>query len=153
MIVVVAGTGRKAGKTSVTAGLIAALPDFNWVAIKISRHQHGLGWGVTEEHAPSATDTGRYLAAGARRAFWIRAADTEMALASAEVQRIAAANARVIIESNSIIPHLSNAFVIVVMDGSVQPKPSAADASVAPTPSSCQARAMPRLSPRFPASW
>ena len=57
------------GKTALVCGLIAALPEFFWTAVKISSHFHGRGEAVWEEATPgNGTDTARYLAAGARRA-------------------------------------------------------------------------------------
>ena len=125
MIVVVAGTGRKIGKTSVAAGLIAALRDLSWTGIKISGHSHEQGWGVTEDLHPAPTDTGRYLAAGAHRAFWIRAAETEMAAAAAAVERIAFGGVHTIVESNSVLRYLSPGLIILVMDCAAEPKQSA----------------------------
>jgi len=40
-IVVIGGHTRNVGKTSVVAGLIAALPGFHWTALKITQHRHG----------------------------------------------------------------------------------------------------------------
>ena len=41
-LVVVGGHSRNIGKTSVAAGLIAALPHYNWTAMKITQHGHGI---------------------------------------------------------------------------------------------------------------
>jgi len=66
-IVVVGGSGRGVGKTALVCGLIAALPEFNWTAIKITGHDHGQPKPVWEETQPGqGTDTARFLAAGAR---------------------------------------------------------------------------------------
>ena len=42
MLVVVGGHSRNIGKTSVVAGLIAALPEFGWTAVKITQYGHGI---------------------------------------------------------------------------------------------------------------
>lgn len=120
MIVVVAGQGRKSGKTSVVAGIIAALRDLEWTAIKISRHRHNGEWGVTEEQTPSDTDSGRYLSAGASRAFWIRAPGKGMREAAANVRRIAAGSVHTIVESSSILRYLTPNLTMVVLDPSIQ---------------------------------
>ena len=41
-IVVVGGHSRNIGKTSVVAGLIAALPELRWTAVKITQYGHGI---------------------------------------------------------------------------------------------------------------
>src|SRR5260370_34936450 len=89
-LVVVGGHWRNIGKTSIVAGLIAALPQYNWTAMKITQHGHGIcsavgepcdcaveydhPYAITEEAAPGDTDSARFLTAGARRAFWLRTA-------------------------------------------------------------------------------
>ncbi len=90
-IIVVGGSGRGAGKTALVCGLIAALPELRWNAVKISVHEPARE--VRSSLRPIAsvagdaagdssrnriweetcrvedTDTGRYLTAGAARAF------------------------------------------------------------------------------------
>src|SRR5512146_801370 len=41
-IVVIGGHSRSVGKTSVVAGLIAALPERRWTAMKITQYGHGV---------------------------------------------------------------------------------------------------------------
>jgi hypothetical protein len=73
-IVVVGGSGRGVGKTALVCGLIAALPEFRWTAIKITRHAHGQPQPVWEETVlGQGTDTARYLTAGAERALLVTA--------------------------------------------------------------------------------
>jgi hypothetical protein len=59
VIVVVGGSSRKAGKTTVICEIIAATREARWTAVKISPHDHEPG-----EHG----DTERYLEAGAAHA-------------------------------------------------------------------------------------
>jgi hypothetical protein len=48
------------------------MPELRWLVVKISPHVHEISDGITEEtDAGSAKDTGRYLTAGAKRAFLI----------------------------------------------------------------------------------
>jgi hypothetical protein len=123
---VVGGQRRKTGKSSVVAGLIAALREFDWTAIKITRHAHGEGWGITEERERANTDTGRFLLAGARRAFWIRAPQTAFAEVAGEVRRMAAGH-NTIVESNSIAHFLHPDLALMVLDSEEREcKPSAA---------------------------
>jgi hypothetical protein len=68
-IVVVGGNSRGVGKTALVCGLIAALPEFRWTAVKIATHDHGHPEPIWEETEPGqGTGTARYLAAGAERA-------------------------------------------------------------------------------------
>jgi hypothetical protein len=41
-IIVVGGSNRGVGKTSLVCGLIAALPEYRWTAVKITTHDHKL---------------------------------------------------------------------------------------------------------------
>jgi len=87
-IIVVGGHSRSVGKTSVVAGLIAALPELHWTAMKITQYGHGIcsadgqpcecatddhSWAVTEERDHSGeSDSSRFLVAGAARSLWVR---------------------------------------------------------------------------------
>ncbi|MGA9063580.1 MAG: hypothetical protein WB341_18195 [Terracidiphilus sp.] len=106
-IIVVGGSGRGAGKTALVCGLIRALPEIRWTAIKITSHSYGQPAPLWEEtQAGQETDTARYLAAGARRALLVTAGDEAL---GPIVQRILAGcppPAGVIFESNRVLRHL-----------------------------------------------
>jgi hypothetical protein len=87
-IIVIGGHTRSIGKTQLVCDIIAALPDANWIAGKITQYGHGvcaqnghdcdcapdehvcaIDW---ERDANSGTDSSRFLAAGAQRSFWLR---------------------------------------------------------------------------------
>jgi hypothetical protein len=82
--IVVGGHSRNVGKTSVVAGLIRALGKYPWTAIKISSHRHAnipvspqedgsCFCEIYEEmNRAGASDTSRFLAAGACRSLWVR---------------------------------------------------------------------------------
>ena len=75
-VIVVGGGGRGAGKTALVCGLMRALPEISWTAVKITTHEHGNSTPIWEETAPGdTTDTARYLAAGARRALLVTAGE------------------------------------------------------------------------------
>lgn len=75
--IVISGSGRGAGKTAVGCALIAAIPEFSWVAVKVTPHLHGLQDALREEtELESAKDTGRYLRAGARRSYLVSTPQT-----------------------------------------------------------------------------
>jgi hypothetical protein len=78
-VIVVGGSGHGVGKTALVCGLIRALAEMEWTAIKITSHDYGQGAQIWEESAAGeGTDTSRYLAAGARRALLVTAADDEL---------------------------------------------------------------------------
>jgi hypothetical protein len=131
-LVVVGGHSRNVGKTSVVAGLIAALREFEWTALKITQYGHGIcsangeacdcasadhSWAISEEHDKSGeSDTSRFLVAGAQRVFWVRTEQGRLAEAMPTLrQRIEGAR-NVIIESNSILKFLRPDLYLTVLD-------------------------------------
>jgi molybdopterin-guanine dinucleotide biosynthesis protein len=132
MLVVVGGHSRNIGKTSVMAGLIRALPEANWTAVKITQYGHGVCAAVGEscdcaaapdhsyaldvETEPSDTDTGRFVAAGARQSFWLRTARGELSHALPVLRRILNSSENAIVESNSVLEYLDPDLYLVVLD-------------------------------------
>ncbi|MBL8215208.1 MAG: hypothetical protein JNK87_31100 [Bryobacterales bacterium] len=109
MILAIGSHSRKIGKTSVVCAIIRGTPEVRWTAIKISSNRRGLssGFDSFEEMVASETcDTGRYLAAGATEAYWLRATDAEMDRAAAFVRILEADNRALIIESNRIVERI-----------------------------------------------
>jgi hypothetical protein len=141
-ILVIGGHTRNIGKTSAVAGIIAALPHFNWTAIKITQFGHNVcsangepcdcqtadhTLAISEERDPStATDTSRFLAAGARRVFWVRTRQGELAEAMPRVRKLLADSENAILESNSVLRFLQPDLSLSVLDPTVADfKPSA----------------------------
>lgn len=135
MIVVVGGHSRNIGKTSVVCGVIRSLAEWRWTAIKITQYGHGIcsrdgepcecsdpshPIAVSEESvASTVTDSGRYLTAGAARAFWVRTPAGELNAAMPRVRRLLAACENTIIESNSILRFLQPDCCAMVLDGAI----------------------------------
>jgi len=107
-IIVVGGGGRGAGKTALVCGVIAALPELGWVAVKIANHAHGQERLVLEDaEAGDRSDTARYLAAGARRAFLLTPVDeAAMQAALDELWRRFERAENFIFESNRVLNFL-----------------------------------------------
>jgi hypothetical protein len=106
-IIVVGGNGRGAGKTALICGLIRALPDARWTAVKITTHAHGRAEPVFEETAAGQeTDTSRYLAAGAGRALLVTSHDDGLAATLRQILDEHQAQRNLIFESNSVLRHL-----------------------------------------------
>jgi len=111
-IIVVGGGGRGAGKTALVCGLMRALPEIPWTAVKITTHEHGKPNPIWEETEPGeGTDTSRYLAAGARRSLLVTAGDDTLELNVQQILRECLPPAGtipsgIIFESNSVLRHL-----------------------------------------------
>ena len=143
MLVVVGGHSRNIGKTSVVAGLIRKLRERRWVALKITQYgnnvcEHHTGtrscgcepdsgepFALSEEFEPSKTDTGRFLAAGAERSFWLRVPAGELPRAAKMVHKILRQGENVIVESNSVVELVQPDVFLMLLDFSCEDfKPS-----------------------------
>ena len=134
-VVVVGGNTRNIGKTSVVAGLIAAMPEKHWTAFKITQFGHGVcsangepcdcetashTVAVSEERDRSlTTDSARYLAAGAVRSFWVRTRQGQLAEAMPRVRKELAGAENAIVESNSVLRFLRPDVFVSVLDAGV----------------------------------
>jgi len=106
-IIVVGGGARGAGKTSLVCGLIRALPEIPWTAVKITSHAHGVAEPIYEETAAGeATDTARFLKSGAKRALLVSAEEPNLAPLVEEILRDCPSPAGLIFESNRVLHHL-----------------------------------------------
>jgi hypothetical protein len=140
--IVIGGHTRNIGKTSVVAGLIAALPHLNFTAIKITQFGHNVcsangepcdcqtadhTLAISEERDPTTgTDTSRFLAAGAKHVFWVRTRQGELAEAMPRVRKLIAEAENTILESNSVLRFLQPDLSIAVLDPTITDfKPSA----------------------------
>jgi hypothetical protein len=133
-LIVIGGHSRNVGKTSVVAGLISALRDFDWTAVKITQYGHGVcsangeacdcatgdhSWAISEERDRSAqSDTSRFLVAGAVRALWVRTEQGRLAEAMPDLRQRLAEAGNVIMESNSVLKFLQPDLYLTVLDPS-----------------------------------
>ena len=131
-LIVVGGHSRSVGKTSVVAGLIAAMPEFRWMAVKITQYGHGIcsangelcdcatddhSWAVSEERNRSGeSDTSRFLVAGADRSLWVRTRQGFLAEAMPRLREELAKAENAILESNSVIRFLRPDLYVTVLD-------------------------------------
>jgi len=136
MLVVVGGHSRNIGKTSVVAGLIRKLRDRHWTALKITQYGHGIcahknqacgceaepdhPFALSEEYEPGPTDSGRFLAAGADRSFWLRTPAGELARAAGTLRKILEQSDNVIVESNSVVELVQPDVFLMLLDFSCQ---------------------------------
>lgn len=131
-LVVIGGHSRSVGKTSVVAGLIAALPDFHWTAVKITQFGHGIcsvngescdcavdehTIAISEERdRRGESDSSRFLVAGAVKSLWVRTKQGRLAEAMPSLRRSLDQAENVIIESNSVIRFLRPDLYLSVLD-------------------------------------
>lgn len=139
-LIVVGGHTRSIGKTQLVCDVISAFPRENWIAGKITQYGHGvcaqngancdcapdehicaLDW---ETKSDSGTDSSRFLAAGARRSFWLRTKQGFLAeglpLLRAVLQEASATTENelppLIVESNSLLQFLKPSLYFAVVD-------------------------------------
>jgi hypothetical protein len=145
-IIVVGGHTRNIGKTGVVAGLIAALPERRWTAVKVTQFGHGVcsangepcdcetadhTIAISEERErASGTDSSRYLAAGAVRSFWVRTRQGQLNEAMPRLRQLLSEaendGGNAIVESNSVLRFLQPEVSLSVLDPRVPDfKPSA----------------------------
>lgn len=144
-VIVVGGHTRSIGKTELVCDVIRAFPEENWIAGKITQYGHGvcakngencgcapdehsyaMSW---ETDANSGTDSARFLAAGAKRSFWLRTKQGFLAeglpllrdALNSVVTGITASSPpppTLIIESNSLLQFVKPSLYFAVMDSS-----------------------------------
>lgn len=139
-VIVVGGHTRSIGKTQLVCDIIAAFPRANWIAGKITQYGHGvcaqnghdcacapdehlcaIDW---EQQTDSGTDSARFLAAGAKRAFWLRTKQGFLAeglplMRGALKQALSETDmnsASLILESNSLMQFLTPSLYFAVID-------------------------------------
>ena len=139
-LMVVGGHTRSIGKTQLVCDVISAFPQAKWIAGKITQYGHGvcaqngencdcapdehvsaINW---ETQADTGTDSARFLAAGARRSFWLRTKQGFLAeglpLLRAALQQAVETGgpelSPVIVESNSLLQFLKPSLYFAVVD-------------------------------------
>jgi hypothetical protein len=133
-LIVIGGHSRSVGKTSVVAGIISALREFDWTAVKITQYGHGIcsangeacdcatgdhSWAISEERDRSGeSDTSRFLLAGAARALWVRTEQGRLAEAMPTLRQRLQSATNAIIESNSVMKFLRPDLYLTVLDPS-----------------------------------
>jgi hypothetical protein len=131
-IVVIGGHSRSVGKTSVVAGLISALREYDWTAVKITQYGHGVcsangapcdcatddhSWAISEEkNRRGESDTSRFLAAGAARALWVRTEQGRLAEAMPALRERLKRSSHVMMESNSVLKFMRTDLYLTVLD-------------------------------------
>ncbi len=113
-LLLIAGTGTKAGKTSMACKIIRQFDNLNLIAIKISPHFHettaGLvsisekpGYAVYEETSIEGTkDTARMLNSGASKVYFAKVWDEKLLTVFTEIMKLVPTGSPVICESPAL---------------------------------------------------
>ena len=123
---------KRQGKTSVVAGLISALREYDWTAVKITQYGHGVcsangapcdcatvdhTWAITEEKDRGGeSDTSRFLVAGAARTLWVRTEQGRLAEAMPALRQRLEHSRHVMVESNSVLKFMRPDLYLTVLD-------------------------------------
>jgi hypothetical protein len=139
-VIVVGGHTRSIGKTQLVCDIISTFPRANWISGKITQYGHGvcaqngndcdcapdehicaIEW---EAYPQSGTDSARFLAAGAKRSFWLRTKQGFLAeglplMRDALKQSLSSPeedSPPLILESNSLMQFLKPSLYFAVID-------------------------------------
>jgi hypothetical protein len=120
----------------VVAGLIAALREYDWTAVKITQYGHGVcsangeacdcatsdhSWAISEEKDRGGeSDTSRFLVAGAARALWVRTEQGRLAEAMPALRKRLEQSRNVMVESNSVLKFMRPDLYLTVLDPSTE---------------------------------
>jgi hypothetical protein len=153
-VIIVGGHTRSIGKTQLVCDVIKAFPKADWIAGKITQYGHGVcaqngnncdcapnehvsafEW---EAQLQSGTDSARFLAAGAKRSFWLRTKQGFLAeglplMRSALDGAVTNTNGEaqaLILESNSLMQFVKPSLYFAVIDPSREDFKDSARATV-----------------------
>jgi GTPase SAR1 family protein len=130
-LLLIAGTGAKAGKTTLACRIIRQRPELRITAIKITPHfhetTHGLiviseckGYSIYEETEKNSTkDTSRMLDSGADRVFFAKVWDNNLQEAFNEIMKLIPEGSPVICESPALRDFTEPGVFIIITSVSV----------------------------------
>ena len=129
-LLIVTGTGRKSGKTTMVCRIIRQFKDKGIVSVKISPHFHEPSPGLIpviikdeyklyeEIDGISSKDTSRMVNAGAGKVFYCQVSDNRIAEAFAEILKQIPTGMAIVCESPALIRFFeSGIFVIMESEG------------------------------------
>ncbi len=128
-LLIIAGTGNKSGKTSMTCRIIESFPELKITAIKITPHFHETTEGLVifnegdgysnymETSMESNKDTSRMLTAGADKVFFTKVSDKTLFTAFSRIFESIPAGTPIICESPALRNFVEpGAFIIMDSD-------------------------------------
>ena len=135
-LILVSGTGRDSGKTTLICKIIHFLKDkYDVFALKISTHEHGTnkhmpdfrgeGYSIWVEHtAPEGKDTWRMIQAGAKLVFYVECLPQKMTDAYRIISKLLPDNGYILCESGGLRQEIKPAAFFMADNGKT-PKESA----------------------------
>lgn len=128
-VIMVGGQTKNVGKTTLICNIIAAFPNADWIAVKISNHLHipqnskqlarGDEWSIWEQNPTTdRNDTARFLRSGAARALLVQAENSLLEPACACLNNELASAKNVIVESASAAEWLHHDLLLILLDPS-----------------------------------
>ena len=130
-LLLIAGTGTKAGKTSMACKIIRQFDNLNLIAIKISPHFHettaGLvsisekpGYAIYEETSIEGTkDTARMLNSGASKVYFAKVWDDKLLTVFTEIMKLVPTGSPVICESPALRNFVEPGVFIIMTSNTV----------------------------------
>jgi hypothetical protein len=131
-LLVAGGQTRKVGKSSLVVDIIDAFPNRNWTAVKITPYAesgcpvNGASCGCAPEAHPfaireefsrtAATDSSRFLAAGAHRSLWVQTKDRRLQDALPALAAEIGSATHIIIESDALVRFWKPSVFVMVLD-------------------------------------
>jgi hypothetical protein len=143
-LIVIGGHTRSIGKTELVCDVLRAFPEQNWIAGKITQFGHGVcakngencgcapdehSYAISwEKSANTGTDSSRFLAAGAKRSFWLRTKQGFLAEGLPLLRGLLSENLNgdfagdgtdlpaLIVESNSLLQFVQPSLYFAVLD-------------------------------------
>jgi molybdopterin-guanine dinucleotide biosynthesis protein len=142
-VILIGSTNRNAGKTTLALELVRRLSrQVNIWGLKVTarkgegchRGEHGCGvctissagcvlW--PEDGSHSQKDTAQMLAAGAEKAWWLRARESEIASGFEEFASLVPEDTLIVCESNALRRHIEPAIFVMMVNTGAPIKPSA----------------------------
>ncbi len=131
-IILIAGSGRNVGKTTLGCKIIQAAKKQEIVTVKITPHFHdatsglieidkGNGWTVSEEtNASTKKDSSLFLKNGAEKSYFVQAKEDKLGDAFNAIKKLLPKDKLVIIESAALHKIIKPAlFIYILPDGKV----------------------------------
>lgn len=108
VLIVVGGHSRGVGKTTTIEEILRQQACGQWAAVKVSAHRHCEPYEtrplIEQDLVPDTrTQTGRYLIAGAARAFLCRTPAAQLAATAGFIRQLRAEGLNVLVESNRVV--------------------------------------------------
>jgi hypothetical protein len=135
---VVGGHSRGVGKTTTIEEILRDRADERWAAVKVSAHRHAASHEspplIQRDDRPDPdTQTGRYLLAGAERAFLCRTPAAQLPATAAFIRALRDEGCHVIVESNRIIDFLRPDLVLFTVAPRIEDWKSSSGVALART--------------------